>query len=183
MDYDALSRQIGNKLRTADDAARYRFGACLLQDNPYGWGQEHLISTDCSGSVAIGLLFAGYNVRLTADAYYRMVFTGRPAVIFDPGEICAVFYIATTDRTHGDRKAKKGEVVHVTPVIGDGCILDAAWGKPARIRTTAKAAVLHKGFGTTPVLCSADWTKLITLNESGKYPVDDAELLELVAKG
>ncbi len=176
MNYERIVKQLADKLKGADDAQRYRLSISWLQDNPYGWGAENLFAQDCSGSAAFGLLMAGYNVRLTADGYYRLIFT-QNVTGFDPGEIAAVFYVADSDRSHGDRRARKGEVVHVTPLVGEDVVLDAAWGKPARLRSLQRAERLHEGFGTTPVIRAADITKLDSLHISGRYPVDDLLLI------
>ena len=180
MNYAVFAEQAKRKLDILTDAERFRFWVCLSQDAPYTWGGETMLGPDCSGSVALGLFGAGYNVRLTADMYLRLLFTNTPGKTFDPQEIACVFYLADSDRGHGPGSIKKGTASHVTPIVGDDVVLDAAWGKPARLRSIGDAERLHMGFGTTPVHASIDWAALDTLHKSGKYPVDDKELLALM---
>ena len=181
MNWTEFARQIGEINRSATAAELFRFWVCLVQDRQYRWGSESIAGADCSGTIALGLFGARYNVRLTADLYLRLLFPRSASDAFDPGDIAAIFYLANSDRGHGPGSIKKGSACHVTPIIGEGVVLDAAWEKPARIRTIAAAEKLHAGFDTTPIHAAIDWAKLETLHLSGKYPVDDKELLALIA--
>lgn len=185
MNWTEFSRQIGKLNAAASSAELFRFWVCLVQDRIYRWGGESISGTDCSGTIALGLFGAGYNVRMTANDYYRLLFTDSCAG-FDAGDIAAVFYLANTRRKHGDRMVDPGYVTHVTPIIGEEAVLDAATAiggvlLPARIKSLAAAEATHRKFNVTPVYAALNWPRLEALHLSGRYPVDDKELLALVA--
>ena len=95
----------------------------LLQyRSPYLWGMELPSGADCSGAVCLALAAAtGCVIRTTAEGLYRKYFTLRNP---GPDDIQAVFFTTTYDREHGDRLAKKGEVVHVAGIIHDGVVMN-----------------------------------------------------------
>jgi murein DD-endopeptidase len=102
---------------------RFIYFLLLQFGSPYGWGKENPEASDCSGAICLALYAAtGLLIRTTADGLLRQVFT---KVNPRPGDIRAVFYITKKDKTHGDREAAAGTVVHAAGILDDGIILNS----------------------------------------------------------
>ena len=166
MNYHALGDHIEERLKDESPEECFRFFCLMLVGAQYGWGKENIVDVDCSGTIAFPLWCIGYDWRTTADSFYRELFFNRSAE-YNAKKIQAVFYIADTDRVHGDRTVTKGTVVHVTPMVGQSIVVDATWGKEVRLRTLIAAIGEHKRYGTTPVIRSLDWDML--KGKSGKF--------------
>jgi len=171
MNYHVLGDHIQERLRGESEEECFRFFCLMLVGAQYGWGAENIVNVDCSGSVSFPLWAIGYDWRTTADSFYRELFIDRSNG-YDEKKIQAVFYIADTDRKHGDRTVKRGTAVHVTPVVGQGIVVDATWGKEVRLRTLLSAIGEHKAYGTDPVIRSLDRDLLESKNGKFAWGVD-----------
>ncbi len=140
LDWIKLSEIIAQKAEHLAPSAQFRLFAGLLLDAPYAWGEEHPGGTDCSGTLAFPLYLMGYNVRLTADGFLRHIYRVEAQNLSDLGQIAAVFYVARTRRRHGSRIVDAGTAVHVTPVVGQGVVLNAQAGKLARLQAAGIVA-------------------------------------------
>jgi len=58
---------IRGHLKTMDQDARLAYLARLLWGSRYGWGNEVIGGTDCSGSVCWALWLMGFKIRVAAD--------------------------------------------------------------------------------------------------------------------
>ena len=108
----------------ADMTEREKFVYFLLLQyrSSYLWGKELPTGADCSGAVCLALAAAtGCIVRTTAEGLYRKFFTVRNPGIED---IQAAFFVTQYDRQHGDRVAKRGEVVHVAGLIHEAAVMN-----------------------------------------------------------
>ena len=124
------------------EAEKFRYFLMLQYRSPYGWGKENPVSADCSGSVCLALMMAtGLKVRTTADGLLRKFFTEKGV---SKDGITAAFFIARSDRKHGDRIAKKGEAVHVTGFLGEGVVFNCT--EPYAEIRTLESMKLEYGF-------------------------------------
>lgn len=143
-------------------AQQFQFWLNLMWGIPYDWGRENLFGSDCSGTLAFPLYMMGFNIRTTADRFYGRVFTQDVSPIYDPREIRAVFYVDVG-----------GRAVHVTPVVGHGCVLQAGpRGLEWRMSVSIAEWFERKG-------CSAHWRQIhwgvaahIARQESESFDVD-----------
>lgn len=105
-----------------NEQEKFIYVLLLQYRSPYLWGKELPVGADCSGSVCLALAAAtGKIIRTTANDLYRKFFTIRNP---DVNDIQAVFFIAQSDRPHGDRVLRAGEVGHVTGVISEGVVMN-----------------------------------------------------------
>ena len=124
------------------EADKFRYFLMLQYRSPYGWGKENPMTADCSGSVCLALMMAtGLKVRTTADGLLRKFFTEK--VVSKDG-ITAAFFLARTDRKHGNRIAKKGEAVHVAGLLGEGVAFNCV--EPFAEIRTLESLKLEYGF-------------------------------------
>lgn len=121
----------------------------LLQyRSPYLWGKELPAGADCSGSVCLALAGAtGKVIRTTANDLYRKFFTIRNP---GPSAIQAVFFLAQSDRPHGDRVLRAGEVGHVTGVISEGVVMNVVEPKAdIRLINSLRNSYALRGYDMT----------------------------------
>jgi murein DD-endopeptidase len=73
----------------------------------------------------------GLLIRTTADDLYRRVFT---KVNPRPGDVRAAFFIADSDRKHGDREVTARTAIHVAGMVEGNVIVNSQEGG-ARVRS------------------------------------------------
>lgn len=78
----------------------------------YSWGSEKVEETDCSGTVCLPLMILGYPIRVTAARLEELF--KEEATEYSENEVQAVFY------------SKDNKVKHVTPIVGEGMIVNAS---------------------------------------------------------
>ena len=96
------------------DNLKYRGG----RETPFDEG-------DCSATVSGPLYLMGYDIRATADALYREIFTDKVTDYESRDDIMAVFYITKMPREHFGRTVPVGTATHVAPVVGRYVVLNA----------------------------------------------------------
>lgn len=153
--------------RISGSPEEFRFWAKLLIDAPYIWGSENLLGTDCSGTVCFPLLQMGYNIRTTADALMRKVFTIEVKDHEEYNSIMVVFYV------------KDGKAIHVTPVVGRYVVLDAT-PEGIRLNTAVHVRTTFEATGHQAV-----WRRLnsgeaaeISDSQEESWDIDPIALLE-----
>lgn len=165
----------------ADLSERERFVYFLLLQyrSSYLWGKELPTGADCSGAVCLALAAAtGLIVRTTADGMYRKYFTVKNPGIDD---IQAIFFVTQYDRQHGDRVAKRGEVVHVAGVIHEGVVMNVVEPK-ADIRLTDSMRHSYSLMGCEMVIRGLDRNALeIAAKEDSDLLGLDTEFGEYVS--
>ncbi|MCR4940689.1 MAG: peptidoglycan endopeptidase [Treponemataceae bacterium] len=154
------------------EADKFRYFLMLQYRSPYGWGKENPMTADCSGSVCLALMMAtGLKVRTTADGLLRKFFTVR-----SPGKdaLTAAFFIARSDRRHGDRVARKGEAVHVAGLLGEGVVFNCV--EPCAEIRTLESLRLEYGFrGCDVIIRGLDREALEKASKEGNelFGLDD----------
>lgn len=166
--WEQLQKQ---KIASLTFEEKFRWFACDLMYADYEWGKEGLLGTDCSGSISFPLLALGYHVRLTADAYMRELFTITVdhAEAWSPEMVTALFFVTQHEARHGDRVVPAGTATHVTPVVGEGVILDAAWGKQARLRPARDAIFEYRNMGLDVIRRGMSFRTLEQLDRDGQH--------------
>ena len=108
---------------------------------------------DCSATVSGPLFLMGYDIRGTADALYREIFTDPVTDFLSKDDVMAVFYITKTPREHFGRTVPAGTATHVAPVVGHFVVVNAF--DPIDLWPTASVYeyYLHRGF-------DVEWRKL-----------------------
>jgi hypothetical protein len=167
------------KLNEATKAEQFRFFALKLVDAPYGWGKENLFQTDCSGTLSFPLYMMGYDIRVTADYFFKHVFT-KPILtvdeLVDVDDIMAVFYVTKKERQHGDRVVPVGTATHVTPVVGQYVVLHA--GDPVSLNTAKTIRTWYPNHDA--VWRKIDWKKADKMHKSGQYAWDVDPVLKIL---
>lgn len=159
-------------------AERFRAYAMTLLDAPYVWGSENPSGCDCSGTVCFPLWCLGYDIRVTADALYRELFTKPPVHEDDLSRVMAVFYITRKDRQHMDRVAPAGTAVHVTPVVGTNVVLNA--GSSVQLTTALAVRLYFEARDCYAVWREIDWEKAGQMSRSEKYAWEIDPVLRLI---
>ena len=132
---------------------KYVYFLLLQYRSPYLWGKELPSGADCSGAVCLAIAAAtGKIIRTTADGLFKKYFTVKNPEIDD---IQAVFFVTQYDRQHGDRLAKRGEVVHVAGVIHEGVVMNVVEPK-ADIRLTSSMRHSYSLMGCEMVIRGLD---------------------------
>ena len=143
---------------------KYIYLLLLQYRVPYVWGKELPTGADCSGAVSLALAGAtGCVIRTTAEGLYRKFFTVR-----NPGtdDIQAVFFTTMYDRSHGNRLAKKGEVIHVAGVIHEGVVMNVVEPK-ADIRLVSSLRHSYSLMGCDLVIRGLDMKALQEASRNG----------------
>jgi hypothetical protein len=117
----------------------------------YKWGEETPESSDCSGTICLPLMVMGYSVRVTAERL-RQLFK-ETAFEYSDNELQAVFYIK-------DSKAK-----HVTPIIGEGMVVNAQGGKEIKLEKALDVIKRYKDKGYKIELRKLDFKDLENIDE------------------
>jgi murein DD-endopeptidase len=154
-------RQFGNM----NELDRFIYFLLLQFGSPYGWGKENPEASDCSGVVCPARYAAtGLLIRTTADDLLRRVFT---KINPRPGDIRAVFYLTKKEKTHGDREAAAGTVVHAAGIVEDGIILNSQ--KPyAKLRRITDVSDWFQRNGHEALVRGLDREALTRLAGEGK---------------
>lgn len=180
LQWNALMETEKKQCEAMSEPDKYRYFLLMQYRSPYGWGKENPMTADCSGSVCLALMMAtGLTVRTTADGLLKEFFTVKAPKSDD---IQAAFFIARTDRKHGDRIAKKGEAVHVAGVVGD-CVLFNCVSPVSELRTL-ESLKLEYGFKNCDVVirgldraalekASRDNSSLYSLDDELKQYIKD----------
>ncbi len=162
--WDALFEVERKQFDSLTVREKYIYFLLLQYRSPYLWGKELPSSADCSGAVCLAIAAATGNVvRTTAEGLYRKFFTLRNP---EPDDIQAVFFITTYDREHGDRIARKGEVVHVAGLISDGVVMNVVEPK-ADIRLVSSLRHSYSLMGCELVIRGLDLKALSNAEEAG----------------
>ena len=152
-------------------------------DEGYEWGKENPYGTDCSGTVCYPLIRMGHEIRATADALYRKIFTipvGDEDDL-DLDKIISVFYVMQKSwlKLSGEIMPK-GTVRHVTPVVGRYAVCDADWGRDQIILKTAKEVrVDFESKGAIAIWREINWDAVKKYEGKLFYGLDK-ELLKLL---
>jgi len=109
----ALAQRILDHAKGMVERERMAYLARMLWGSTYGWGDEVVGSTDCSGSVFWALWLMGYPVRVTAHELYA-----KWTVPLDGEPVAGNLAFWWDD--------KKGRVVHVAIFTDNGIILNAS---------------------------------------------------------
>ena len=117
-------------MRTCWDKATFRekFEMIALDyDNlKYRGGRETPFDEgDCSATVSGPLYLMGFDIRGTADALYREIFTDPTTDYLSREDIIAIFYITKMPREHFGRTVPAGTATHVAPVVGRYVVVNA----------------------------------------------------------
>lgn len=162
--WDALFEVEQKQFETLTVREKFIYFLLLQYRTPYLWGKELPSGADCSGAVCLAVAAATGNVvRTTAEGLYRKLFTVRNP---EADDIQAVFFITTYDREHGDRIARKGEVVHVAGVISDGVVMNVVEPK-ADIRLVSSLRHSYSLMGCELVIRGLDLKALATVEKAG----------------
>ena len=131
---------------------RFAYLVRLLWGSPYGWGKEVMGDVDCSGSVCWSLYLLGYNIRMTADDFYRLA-TNPTDTLPEPGNLC-FWWFPTRKR-----------IKHVTVFSDKMVVMDADEHfqdipVSLEIQTREKQPFEFRKF---------DWNKLKVMSDTGEF--------------
>lgn len=139
--------------------SKYRLYALTYAESPYGWGQENLGATDCSGLLCGPLLFMGFNIRITADGLMRKLYTEEMEV-YDKDKVQAIFFIN-----------KLGVAHHCGIVMSDNTIMHASGERGVTFDSDEDLIEEYMLKGYNPVFRNLDWAKAYEIDEV--YNLDD----------
>ena len=117
----------------------------------YQWVSEKPEETDCSGTVCLPLMILGYPIRVTAERL-RELFKEK-ATDYSENEVQAVFYIK-------DNKAK-----HITPVVGEGMVVNAQGGKEVKLEKALDVIKRYKERGYKAEIKKLDFEDIKGIEE------------------
>ena len=138
------------------NAQRFRYWALKLIDAEYEMGRENILQTDCSGTVCFPLLRMGYDIRITAQELYEMIFT-RPASYATVKHTQALFF-----------RKSDGRIIHVTPFVGPDVCLNA--GNPVSVRTAQYLIQWFESHEHAEALCrELDWDAADAISRTGQH--------------
>lgn len=126
--------------RQMAQVSQYRSVLVDQLEKPYLWGKENQEGSDCSGSVCIGLIGAGWVIRTTADGLLKKIFT-EPT-----GLIEALFYVTKKPTKHGGRTVPAGIAVHIMGFVGQEVVLNMT-PPAARLEPESSATAAGKKWG------------------------------------
>jgi murein DD-endopeptidase len=157
------------KFEKMNETDRFIYFLCRQFGNPYGWGKENPITSDCSGAICMSLYAAtGLLIRTTADDLYRRVFTKINPRAQD---IRAVFFLAKKNQKHGDRMVAAGTATHVAGFLDDGIILNSQ--EPyAKIRRISDVSDWYQRNGHEVAVRGLNHEALERLAKEGKTVYD-----------
>ncbi len=170
--WQALMENEKEQCKKMSTREKFVYFLLLQYRSPYGWGKENPVTADCSGSVCLALMMAtGLSIRTTADGLLKNFFKLKKT---QNDTIQAAFFIARNDRKHGERKARKGDAVHVAGIIGDNVIFNAV--EPNTELRTLESVTLEYNFkGCDTIIRSLDMAALKTAHRDGTdlFGLDD----------
>lgn len=111
-----LARYEREKLKRSTRAEQFRYFCVKLLNAQYVLGRENLFQTDCSGSICWPLFCIDpkrFNIRMTARDLFKNIYIHAGYLVEWYAKALAIFY------------EKAGRIVHVSPIVGRGVILDA----------------------------------------------------------
>jgi hypothetical protein len=153
------------KIGMLSEAEKYRYWVTNLIGTPYRWGEEGPLGTDCSGTISFALWMMGYDLRTTADAFLHKIFTIEKDW-YDDKYAQAVFYLTREEQRHGDRVVPAKYAVHVTPLVGQGVVVNAG-----DFVTVNRQESIEGWFRThqnaDPVIRAIDWGEARQLSQRG----------------
>jgi len=162
INFRTLGDMYMKKYMPMTDVQKHRALQLFLEGAKYRLGTENLFSTDCSGVLSWPLLCMGYDIRITADGFYKTLYIHD----YDAGhtwrdETLAVFYLMN------------GKASHVSAVVGRNVLLDA-WDEDhlAELKDMDTTVKWYRENGYEVKLRGLDWA---AVKSSGRlsYDVDD----------
>jgi len=160
-----LSHAFMLKVQDMTPPDKHRTLQLMMINSIYRRGSENIIQTDCSGLLSFPLIVMGYNVRLTADGFYREIYIHDVLREEDfHHTILAVFF------------PKDGVASHVAPIVGRHTILDA-WKEGQRTELkdleSTRRWYIDNGYGVK--VRELDWDRVITHSEGklSEKEIDD----------
>ena len=137
--------KIENKVR------KFKLISLSMLYGKYVWGSETPEESDCSGTVCLPLMVMGYKIRVTAERL-RQLFKEK-AEEYDENEVQAIFYI------------KEGKAKHVTPIVGEGMVVNAQGGEEIRLEKALDVIKRYKTRGYEAEIKKLSFADLEGLNE------------------
>jgi murein DD-endopeptidase len=147
-----------SKLQNASQVEKYRLYALTYAEAPYGWGDENLQSTDCSGLLCGPLLFMGFNIRVNANDLMNKLFTDE---MVDSDHINAVFFVD-----------KGGVARHCGLFVSDNVVMHASGERGVTFDGVRDILSEYDSRGYYPVFRAIDWAKAYELDGTA-YDVDE----------
>lgn len=158
--------------RKMTQVQKYRSVLSDQLDKPYLWGKENPAGSDCSGSVCMGFIGAGWEIRTTADGLLKNIFT-EPS-----GVIEALFYVTKKPTKHGDRTIPAGTATHIMGFVGDEVVLNMT-PPAARMESELSATKAGLNWGYQVIRRGANLEALEKLSGKLVYGLDP-EIKELM---
>jgi len=141
MNIEKLFQMEAKEFKNLKPEEKYKCALAMQIFTPYVGGKENPKAADCSGSVSLALMKAfGIEIRVTADHFYKKVFTE------EKNGIDAMFLITNEKKYHFGRWVPAGTATHIVGLIEDDIVLDQVRPK-ARIRQIEYVAHYAKSRG------------------------------------
>jgi len=147
-----FSALLKEKLEELNTAPRLRMYALNFAEASYGWGKESITSTDCSGLLSGALQFMGYNIRTTADKFYKVAFKDTDRS-FDKDRVTCIFFL------DGDNHAG-----HMGLHISADVVLHASGSRGVTFDSKFDLMDEYDEKGYTPITLELDWEALEELD-------------------
>lgn len=148
-----------SKLERVKQASKYRLYALTYAESPYGWGQENLGATDCSGLLCGPLLFMGFNIRINADGLMRRLFVDE--ISSEENTVDAIFFINEV-----------GTATHCGIFMSDDVVMHASGTRGVTFDGINKLVEEYEDKGYRPVMRSINWAKAYEL-DGEVYDLDE----------
>jgi murein DD-endopeptidase len=160
--WNAVMANEQREFEAMSEAEKFVYFMLLQYRSPYGWGNETLEKSDCSGAVCLALYAAtGLLVRVTADDLSRKVFTA-PVLSKSDRNIAAAFWYDAG-----------GRAVHVCACLGGGAVLNSEEGG-ARVKSLDAVNAWFKKRGYRMEVKALDRGRLERLaGEGAVFGLDD----------